>query len=112
MAAIRPDFSYEWPSPASDPDGQEWLAFEPEGDWHWAVLGPGFDRSGPEIDTLADQLEHDTGCTINREELVTDMMYFSTIYRDFRLDIKSHSAQAVAAIQRAYRQCRNYKAAL
>ena len=77
-------------------------------------MGPGFSREQPsaEIDALADHLEQDTGCTIDRDLFRNVMIDFSQHYRCYRANNTSRSPQEIAATKRAHRRCQALQAAL
>ena len=63
----------------------------------------------PQIDALADQLEHDTGCSIYRGEFWDEMVCFDLNYRALRHGLQAWSPEAYEAVKRAQRRCQDFR---
>ncbi len=74
----------------------------------------GFSRQwpSPQVDALADQLEQDTGCSIDREEFWHDMMSFDQVYRESRTGAQSWSPKSYSAMERVQHRCQEFRSSL
>ena len=75
---------------------------------------PGFrtEWPSPEIEALADQLERDIGCTIDRSKFWHDMVAFNGAYQQDICAARVRTAKARAAAEAAYRRCRALRSSL
>jgi len=64
------------------------------------------------IDVLADQLEQDTGCTIDRDALWGDMRVFDLQYQLHRSAAQLWSPEGAEAVQRVSQRCQEFQVAL
>ena len=78
------------------------------------AMGQGFSRRWPppQIEVLAEQLEKDTGCTIDREVFQDDMVHWDAYYWAMKLREQESTAEAHAAMERAFRQCQEFRSSL